>query len=221
MLTLTADEAKRFLRAAQGDRLYPLYYLALHTGMREGELLALRWRDIDFERGTIHVVRLLKTRTARRQIELLPEDIDVLRRHRETMRREGHEQTHVFISATGTALNPPNFQARSFKPLLRAAKCPNVRFHDLRHTAATLLLAEGVHPKIVSERLGHATIAITMDLYQHVSPTMQREAAVALGRALGENQVVARRAYRGGQRGGQAGDNRPTPKTRKPAKHQV
>ena len=188
--------------------------------MREGELLALRWRDIDFERDTIQVVRVLKSRTARRQIELLPEDLEILRHHRDMMRREGHAQSHVFVSTAGTALNPPNFQARSFKPLLRAAKCPNVRFHDLRHTAATLLLAEGVHPKIVSERLGHPTIAITMDLYQHVSPTMQREAAVALQRALGRNPIVESEACHGGQPGGQSGKGRRTPQVRKPARTQ-
>ncbi len=183
MRTLTGEEARRFLASTKAHRLYTLYYLALHTDMREGELIALRWADVDLERGTIHIVRHLKTKTERRAIDVSDQAISVLRDHRRAMQREEHGSNRVFPTTVGTTLKPRNLQ-RDSKTLLLASGCPNIRFHDLRHTAATLMLQEGVYPKVVSERLGHATTAITMDLYQHVTPTLQREAAVALDRVL-------------------------------------
>lgn len=196
---LTTAEARRFLAKAKDDRLFALYALALHSGMRLGELLALEWRDVDLHAGTVRVERHLKTRAARRTIALGPETIAALRAHRDRMQHEGHALRRVFVSERGHALNPSNLQKRSFKPLLRAAKCPEVRFHDLRHTAATLLLSAGVHPKIVSERLGHANVATTMNVYQHVDPAMQRSAASALEKALRPSSG----RETGGQRGGQ------------------
>ncbi|MHB8703722.1 MAG: tyrosine-type recombinase/integrase [Candidatus Tyrphobacter sp.] len=212
MRALTKAEAHRFLKAARTDRLFALYYLALHTGMRSGELLHVEWRDVDLPHKNVRVMRSLKTRSARRLIALGPEAVTVLRAHRARMLAEGHADGRVFVSAAGKRLDPANFQRNSFKPLLEAASCPNVRFHDLRHTAATLLLDAGVHPKIVSERLGHASIAITMDLYQHVSPTMQRGAARAMDRALslGSKRV--------GQAGGQRRKKKPRRKKKNPAK---
>jgi integrase len=94
------------------------------------------------------------------------------------------DQDLVFASRVGTPLNPSNVVNRSFKPLLKRAALPNIRFHDLRHTCATLLLAKGVHPKIAQDRLGHATIAVTMNTYSHVTPHMQEQAATALDDAL-------------------------------------
>jgi integrase len=90
----------------------------------------------------------------------------------------------MFPSQVGTPMNAKNFTARSFKPLLKRAKLPNIRFHDLRHTFATLMLQNGEHPKVVQEMLGHATIAITMDTYSHVLPNMQRDAVARLGTLL-------------------------------------
>jgi integrase len=94
------------------------------------------------------------------------------------------DQGLVFASRTGSPLNPSHVVNRSFKPLLRQAALPNIRFHDLRHTCATLLLAKGIHPKIAQDRLGHATIAVTMNTYSHVTPHMQEQAATALDDAL-------------------------------------
>ena len=91
----------------------------------------------------------------------------------------------VFPNDVGRPIDPTNLVARSFRPLLERGACPRIRFRDLRHTAATLLLGRGVHPKIVSEMLGHASVAITLDTYSHVIPTMQREAAAVLDAVLG------------------------------------
>lgn len=186
--TLSPDEARRFLKAAEKDRLYALYYLAIDTGMRQGELLALHWRDVDLENGVLRVVRTMdnhtgaigppKTAASRRAVQFGAGAKRVLVAHRARQQLEEYSGPLVFPNSIGRPLSPPNVRLRSFLPLQLVAKIdPPIRFHDLRHTAATLMLAAGVHPKIVSERLGHATIAITMDTYQHVSPSMQREAA--------------------------------------------
>lgn len=183
---LTRQEVHRLLEVAKSDRLFALYYLAIDTGMRQGELLALRWSDI--VDGTIRIQRSLdqhsgsftapKTAAARRPVALSRETQRVLLEHRERQAASGCSGPLVFTNADGGPLRPSNYQRRSFKPLLKKAGIDqSVRFHDLRHTAATLLLGAGIHPKIVSERLGHATIAITMDTYQHVSTTMQSGAA--------------------------------------------
>ena len=118
--------------------------------------------------------------------------MNALKAHRkrqleERMRLSGLYKDHGLIFATGigTPVNPENLVKRSFKPLLKRASLPEIRFHDLRHTCATLLLGRGVHPKIVQELLGHATIAMTLDTYSHVRPVMQGEAPVAMGDALG------------------------------------
>jgi integrase len=212
---LTATEARRFLEAAKRDRLYALYHLVLHTGLRSGELLALEWRDVDLRAGTVRVQRSLKTRAARRAIALLPESIAVLRAHRDRMKREGHAAARVFVSEGGSRLDPANFQRKSFKPLLRAARCPNVRFHDLRHTVATLLLERGVHPKVVSELLGHASVATTMNVYQHVDARLMRGAAAAIADAL---RVRHRKGESGGRCGGQDAANPMATERRRPAR---
>lgn len=192
---LSVDQARRFLELARTDRLYALYALALDTGMRRGELLALRWSDVDLEAGSIHVVRSfdannrtigpLKTRSSRRHIAIGASICRILSQHRS---RNG-THTLVFASPDGNPLRPHDVRRHSFLPLQAAAGIdPPIRFHDLRHTAATLLLHAGVHPKVVSERLGHASIAITMDTYQHVAPTLQRDAADAISQLLQPSQ---------------------------------
>jgi integrase len=203
MTTLSPDEAQRVIEAACGERLGAVYTLALTTGMRRGELLGLRWRDVDLERGAVQVRASLqwtkegpvfgepKTERSRRQITLAKIAIDTLRAHRiaqaeERLRRGGawEDNDLVFANEVGRPVHPNNMVRRSFEPLLRRAGVPRVRFHDLRHSAATLLLAQGVHPKIVSEMLGHSQIAMTLDLYSHVTPTMQRQAADAMDAVL-------------------------------------
>jgi len=203
MQTLSPEEARRFLEAAAGDRLEALYTLAITTGMRQGELLALRWQDVDLEAGTVQVrgtlqrtaaglvVQEPKTRTSRRLVALTGAAVAALRRHKarqlEERLRAGavwQDTGFVFTNEIGGPLEVRNLIRRSFWPLLERAGLPRIRFHDLRHTAATLMLAQGVHPKVAAEMLGHSQVAVTLDLYSHVTPTMQRQAAAAMDALL-------------------------------------
>jgi integrase len=201
---LAPEQARTFLEVASGDRFEALYVLAMHCGLREGELLGLKWADLNLEAGTLSVRRTLsETREIGRifeppkngkgrSIKLTPGAIETLRGHlgRQLKEIEGagdryQDQCLVFPSQKGTTMSAKNLTARSFKPLLAKAGLPrSVRLHDLRHTCATLLLGKGVHPKIVQELLGHATIAITLDTYSHVLPNMQSEAVAAMESAL-------------------------------------
>ena len=175
--------------------------------MRQGELLALRWREVDLERRSIRVVASIqyisgrglvlsqpKTNRSRRNVRLTDLAIEALERHRSTqdamrLRREGLWQDLGFVFATrdGRPLYATNLVKRALPRILRKAGLRRVRFHDLRHTTATLLLGQGVHPKIVSEMLGHSNIGITLDLYSHATPTMQEKAAAALDELLGSD----------------------------------
>jgi integrase len=203
---LDSEEARRFLEAAREtpDRLEALYVLALNTGMRQGELLALKWDDVDLERGMLQVRRTLtrtggsyslgepKTKKSRRTIRLTAGAVEALRKHLrgqlEEMERMGSLYQPgglVFATETGTIINPSNLRNRSFKPLLKRAGLRQIRFHDLRHTCATLLLSKNVNPKVVSEMLGHASVRITLDTYSHLMPDTQEKAARALEDVLG------------------------------------
>ena len=206
MQSLSPEQARRFLDAVRGDRFEALYVLAISTGMRQGELLALRWRDVDLAgrslrvTGSIQYVRghglslsSPKTRASRRQVMLSRIAVDALERRKEAQTQERErsgnkweDSDFVFTTRNGKALYAKNIRRSSFRKVLVAAALPRIRFHDLRHTAATLLLGQGVHPKIVSEMLGHASIGITLDLYSHATPTIQREATAAFDRLLGQ-----------------------------------
>lgn len=198
----SAEQARQFLAVAEGDTYGAVWMLAVGTGMRRGELLALRWEDVDLTKGVLHIRRSLvelgsalvfqqpKTASGRRAVQLSRSTVNALKEHRarqnEQRLRAGaswQDGDLVFATALGGPVAPRNLLHR-FKELIEEAGVPPVRFHDLRHTHATLLLKEGTHAKIVSERLGHATIAITLDTYSHVLPDMQREAAVGIERAL-------------------------------------
>ncbi len=187
MQVLDGAQVRTLLAAASGDRLEALYALAVTTGMRRGELLALRWDDVQLDARLV-AVRGTKTAGSRRQVALTGLAVDALRRRRAAADIEagivGNPGGYVFTSTRGTPIQPSNLLRRSFAPLLERAGLPHIRFHDLRHTAATLMLGRGVHPKIVSEMLGHATIAITLDTYSHVLPTMQAGAAAKLDALL-------------------------------------
>jgi integrase len=191
------------LDAASGDRLEGLYVLAVHTGLRQGELLGLKWDDIDLEAGALQVRRALttarggprlaapKTKGSRRRVSLTGAAAEALKGHLERQLEEidqagslWQENGLVFVSETGAPLDRRDLTSRRFKPLLKRAGLPQIRFHDLRHTCATLLLTKNVNPKIVSEMLGHASIAITLDTYSHVLPNMQESAAKAMEDAL-------------------------------------
>ncbi len=199
---LTPEQVNAFLEAARGDRLEALYVLAIHTGLRQGELLGLKWEDVDLEARTLQVRRTLttakggpvfstpKTKGSCRSVKLTQSAVEALRRHlkrqlgRDRAGSLWQENGLIFASETGTPLHGRHVTAQHFKPLLKRAGLPQIRFHDLRHTCATLLLTKNVNPKIVSEMLGHATVAITLDTYSHVMPNMQSEAAKAMEEAL-------------------------------------
>ncbi len=205
MKPLSPAQARVFLEAARDDRLHALYVLAVHCGLRQGELLGLRWEDVDAEAGTLGVQRTLvgtedgtpvfgspKTRRSRRRIRLTSGAARALTRHRKRQLEERmalagswRDQGLVFATAIGTPLSRHNLVRRSFKLLLKRCGLPEVRFHDLRHTCATLLLSRGQHPKLVQELLGHSTIAITLDTYSHVLPGMGDGLADAMDDALG------------------------------------
>ncbi len=199
MRPLSEAEARTFLDAARGggDRFDALYVLAVTTGLRRGEPLGLRWDDTNLDRGTLrvggrHVIVETKTRSGRRRINLTLRTVAALKAHRKKQLEQrvglaAFYEYHglIFSSGNGTPHNPENLVKRSFKPLLKKAGLPEIRFHDLQHTCATLLLGRGVHPKIVQELLGHATIAMTLDTYSHYLPSMGDQASGAMGDAFG------------------------------------
>jgi integrase len=189
---LSPEQARTFLEAANeaGDRLEALYVLAIHTGMRQGELFSLKWDDVDLDTRVLRV-RGTKTVRSRRTVTLSETALDALRSHLECQLGEidkagslWRENGLVFTTAIGTPLNRQNLTQRSFKPLLERAGLPRIRFHDLRHTCATILLSRGVHAKFVQELLGHATIAITLDTYSHILPGMGGGTAAAMDATL-------------------------------------
>ncbi|HEX6876457.1 MAG TPA: site-specific integrase [Nocardioidaceae bacterium] len=208
---LTAEQARRLLAGARGDRREALYVVALTTGMRQGELLALRWADVDLAagrlavRGSLHrdagggwTIQEPKTARSRRPVVLAPVAVRALaeHRHRQDAERRAagarwEDTDFVFTNRVGRPLSSQNLVQRDFHPLLRRLGLPRVRFHDLRHTAATLLLQQGVHPKVVSEMLGHADVGVTLDIYSHVSPALHEAAAFALGALLDDRQGAA------------------------------
>jgi integrase len=201
---LTQEQALALLDTARGDRLEALYVLALTTGLREGELLGLRWQDVNLEGSTLSVRQQLtrtrkdglcfttpKSPKSRRSIKLTQSAVDALRRHKSAQNEERlrlgtlwQDTGLVFTSIKGTPLDVANLTYGSFRPLLEQTGLPRIRFHDLRHTCATLLLLRNVNPKIVQEMLGHANISETMDTYSHVLPSMQETAVSAMESAL-------------------------------------
>ena len=203
MRPLSAEQVKVLLEVARGDRLEALYVLAIHTGLRQGELLGLKWEDVDLESGTLRVRRTLvtakggpvltapKTKGSRRSVKLTQDAVEALRSHLKHQLQEidragslWRENGLMFASESGEPLDRRYLTSCRYKALLKRAELPMIRFHDLRHTCATLLLSKNVNPKIVSEMLGHASIAITLDTYSHVLPNMRDQAAAAMEEAL-------------------------------------
>lgn len=199
MKVFSHEQVLIFLDQCRASRLFSLYYMAISTGLRQGELLGLKWEDLDWNEETIIIRRQLqrisrmglvfsdlKTFRGRRTLVLGPNTMENLRDHTRRQSIEEsfagdrwHSNNLVFPSTIGTPMEPRNV-IRDFKGVLGKAGLPDIRFHDLRHTAATLMLQEGIHPKLVQERLGHSSISITLDTYSHVLPTMHKEAAIAL-----------------------------------------
>lgn len=179
--TWSAAELRTFLTHVPGDGWFPLWFLLATTGMRRGEALGLRWVDVDLERGCLAVRRTVisisgrvawsepKSARGRRVVALDPATVEVLR-------ALGPGEGLVFCRSDGSPLDPTSVSKR-FVCLVAGSGLPRIRLHDLRHTHATLALEAGVNPKIVSERLGHATVAFTLDVYSHALQHLQREAA--------------------------------------------
>jgi len=198
MQALDSEQAQQLLAAAKGDRFEALYWVAIYTGLRSGEIFALQWADVDLKAGSIAVrrsqsevngrlaVKEPKSSKGRRQVSLSADLVDMLLDHRKRMLAEGLAGAErVFCNVLGGPLRRADFHRRSYKPLLKKAGLPSsTRFHDLRHTHATLMLGLGVNPKVVQERLGHSQISVTMDVYSHVLPTMQQDAADQFGALL-------------------------------------
>ena len=189
-----ASEIDRVLEVAEGTEYYSFIHTALHTGMRRNELLGLWWKDINLDEAVLHLNRSIhrtggktlyqppKTKAGRRAIDLTPSSAIMLRELKEKQKMNGlfygykvTENSPVFIRTTGEPLLPTTV-THGFKKIVRKLGLDSVRFHDLRHTHATVMLLQGVHPKVVQERLGHAKISTTMDLYSHVMPSMQKDA---------------------------------------------
>jgi len=195
MTTMAAEDVPRFFKASRETPFHEVYCAALFTGMRLGELLGLRWSDVDPALATIYVVRALykrrgvceiiepKTAHSRRSIALSPVLANLLRQHRVKLEAERillgtplADSALVFAHPDGSPLDPGTV-TKTFTRVLIRAGLPHIRFHDLRHTHATLMLKAGVHPKIVQERLGHGSIAVTLDTYSHVVGGLQEAAA--------------------------------------------
>jgi integrase len=201
---LDAQQTRTFLHAAHGEKYEALYVLSLTCGLRMGESLGLKWSDINLDTGTLRVNRQLQRireggglvfsepkNASRRTIDLPQRALEALGAHRkrqaeEKLRAADYEDSGlVFATRKGTPQDAQNVFNRQFKPLLKQADLPPIRWHDLRHTCATLLLGRGVHPKLVQHLLGHASITMTLDRYSHWIPSMGRHAAEGLDEALG------------------------------------
>ncbi len=202
MRTWSAEQLRAFLEHVADDRLSAAWRLSATTGLRRGEVLGLRWRDVDLDARRCSIVRSLvtskgaprfeepKTRSGRRSVALDPQTVTALRVHR---RRQAAERLAwdaaytdhglVFCREDGTPIWPRSF-SRMFDNHVTDAEVARIRLHDLRHTHATLALAAGVHPKVVSERLGHSTVGITLDIYSHAIPAMQEEAAALVANLI-------------------------------------
>ena len=205
-----ADTIDRFLEAAAKSRFRDLYHLAILTGMRRSELAGLKWENVDLAQGQLSVVNTLqrilghglvegtpKTVKSRRSLALAPESVDLLHAVRGRQIHHGMElgplwqnTGFVFTQEDGKPVNPPSV-SKDFAKIIRNSGLVHLTFHGLRHAHATLALSAGINPKIVSERLGHSTIAMTMDTYSHVIPGLQEEAALAI-----EQLLAAARAKR-------------------------
>ena len=191
MKTLPVEQLQSFLREAKDSGVFELYYLELATGLRRGELLGLKWEDIDLERGDLRVRRQiaringevveapLKTKNAYRTLPLAADTIDFLK----AQRKKAGDSPWVFPSPTGGPISPDSVLHMLHRVLKRAG-LPRVRFHDLRHTFATLALQNGVDVKTVSGMLGHFSAGFTLDTYAHVTTASQRQAAKTMGNLL-------------------------------------
>lgn len=187
------EQVRAFLAASTDHPQHTAFLLAATTGMRRSEILGLRWQDVDLERGRLSVTQVVtasggrrdtsppKSKSSRRQVALDPGTVAALRAHR--LRWFSISSELLFTEEDGTPIAPYSLSDR-FQAAAKAAGLPLIRFHDLRHTHATLALQAGVNPKVVQERLGHRSISITLDTYSHVTEGMQVEAAEKVGKLI-------------------------------------
>jgi integrase len=203
MKTLNDSQVRVLLSASKGTRDEALFWLAVSTGMRQGEILGLKWSDLDWGTKRLQIKRQLqrlknegmtfsepKSAAGKRAIMISSTMVEKLREHLDHQQQERQiagpnwqENDLIFPSIIGTPLDHRNL-FRDFKELLKKTGLPNIRFHDLRHTAASLMLLQGIHPKVVQERLGHSDISLTLNTYSHVLPSMQEEAAEKMDELL-------------------------------------
>jgi len=199
MTAWVAEDARAFLAGTADDRLAALWMVALHSGMRRGELAGLRWADVDLDAGTIAVTqqrttahyKVVVAEPKARSRRVIPVDATVVEAIRSHRRRQLEERLlagaawadsgYVLVDELGVPYHPERLGVL-FERSCRTVGVPPIRLHDLRHTMATAALQAGIHPKVVQERLGHSSIAVTLDTYSHVAPTLQREAADKIGR---------------------------------------
>ena len=191
MKTLPVEQLASFLREAKESGVFELYYVELATGLRRGELLGLKWEDLDLERGDLRVKRQiaringevaeapLKTKNAYRTLPLAKDTVDILKQQK----KKAGSSPWVFPSPTGGPMSPDSVLHMLHRVLKRAG-LPRIRFHDLRHTFATLALQNGVDVKTVSGMLGHYSAGFTLDTYAHVTTSAQRQAAEAMEHVL-------------------------------------
>ena len=192
MKTLSADQLASFLRESKESGVFELYYIELATGLRRGELLGLKWEDIDLEQGIIHIRRQiaridgeiveapLKTKNSYRSVSIGQDAVEILR---EQQRKTNSE--YVFPSPTGGPISPDSV-LKMLHRVLKRAGLPEIRFHDLRHTFATMALQNGVDVKTVSGMLGHYSAGFTLDTYAHVTTAAQRQAANTMSSILSD-----------------------------------
>ncbi len=190
MQTIPAEQLQAFLMEAKASGVYEMYYIELSTGLRRGELLGLKWSDIDWNNGIITVRRQvarvngeiteapLKTKNSYRRVSISPQAIEVLKTQKAKTNSE-----YIFPSPTGGPVSPDSVN-NMLKRVLARAGIPKVRFHDLRHTFATIALQNGVDIKTVSSILGHFSAGFTLDTYAHVTTAAQKEAALTMGNIL-------------------------------------
>jgi integrase len=205
---LEPGQVSRFLHHARKDGLFALYALALDSGARQGELLALTWADVDLYAGNIRITKSLqelkgklkvkatKTKGSRRTVAVSRYTADALRNHLQAMLKEGHysKDSPVFCDTEGGHLRKSNLQRRSFTPLLKVAGLSGVRFHDLRHSTASLLIDRGEDIKTISSRLGHNQTSTTLNIYSHRMEGAQARAAEKIGGILGGTPKSANHA---------------------------
>lgn len=196
---LTADQGKAFLDAAKSRRLHALFAVALGTGMRQGEVLGLRWDAVDFEREQIAVRHSLaevkakfilkepKSKRSRRTLKVPAFVTAALHAHRTAMQKEGHGSEFCFVTKTGRNIGKSNLTRQVFRPILKSAGLRQVKFHALRHSHASALLQDGASIKAVSQRLGHSTVELTLRVYFHLLPDADEALAGRADRLFGQS----------------------------------